>query len=646
MVASILGLEKLGEAQDPQGDWIKNIRKNYGLFLEKIGPVGTIFASKDVHNGDGNEALNMQLRIDPQGENRIIISEAEDHVKVLNSQQVKDALKNALKKASKNQAMSTAKRPPFKFYFFSKMKEGWLKQEGRIFIKQWAEKTKASVDIDALEARKVNEEIFIGFSEENNILEPMAFWCFIRDPSQRKYIYTNGMYVAEGRRNKGFGTELLDSALANLKREGFGILKIGDDQVLKFSYGKYLPTGIAKDVAYQNLIQGLIGRAQGKGALIGVKYYPDGKIYSVDIDVQKYGERGRSRSGTKNQAMTTNRDFLNSVGIINKIQIGIYLAIRGYTLTELKNYDPELGAYVLRNEIMSMLGPKGLPKGLPTGVRAAAFNWMGSVFLDQTTVDLIKSGDEVARIFLRHEQAHTKYLKEHPDYPHGEQSLVDEMYALLDGSIEYWGREKVFEKKKSPFNVGDNVPVRDLFESVEQNLITNVLVQFPEASEHWRERTRKKIAYAIAIIKYFFKSNQSDLIMGYILHAKDLDDILGSIPLEQQQWLIDAGIQPINHAKLREKWLQFKPNPAQLVKSPGGIDFKAGEMNLQIQNSGGGIKFKLNPAMLRQLQNAPGFVPVITNIQPMTDLRLFLGLKEEPKGESQLINSSHQLLRA
>ncbi len=32
--------------------------------------------------------------------------------------------------------------------------------------------------------------------------------------------------------------------------------------------------------------------------------------------------------------------------------------------------------------------------------------------------------------------------------------------------------------------------------------------------------------------------------------------------------------------------------------------------------------------MLEQLQNAPGFVPVIINIQPMTDLRLFLGAQE------------------
>ena len=51
-------------------------------------------------------------------------------------------------------------------------------------------------------------------------------------------------------------------------------------------------------------------------------------------------------------------------------------------------------------------------------------------------------------------------------------------------------------------------------------------------------------------------------------------------------------------------------------------------MHLQTRNNGGEIKFHLNPAMLKQLQNAPGFVPVIINIQPMTNIRAFLGLND------------------
>ncbi len=61
----------------------------------------------------------------------------------------------------------------------------------------------------------------------------------------------------------------------------------------------------------------------------------------------------------------------------------------------------------------------------------------------------------------------------------------------------------------------------------------------------------------------------------------------------------------------------------------GGIDLQADKVNLELQNSGQTIQFKTDPAMLKQLQNAPGFVPVIIDVQPMTDLRLFLGLTDE-----------------
>ncbi|MDO8674710.1 MAG: hypothetical protein Q7K71_01150, partial [Candidatus Omnitrophota bacterium] len=66
---------------------------------------------------------------------------------------------------------------------------------------------------------------------------------------------------------------------------------------------------------------------------------------------------------------------------------------------------------------------------------------------------------------------------------------------------------------------------------------------------------------------------------------------------------------------------------AMLMKK-GGIDLTPANLYLQTRSSGGQIKFYIDPAMLQQLQNAPGFVPVIINIQPMNDLRLFLGIKD------------------
>jgi hypothetical protein len=69
-------------------------------------------------------------------------------------------------------------------------------------------------------------------------------------------------------------------------------------------------------------------------------------------------------------------------------------------------------------------------------------------------------------------------------------------------------------------------------------------------------------------------------------------------------------------------------NPA-MVATRGGIDFTANKTPLEIKNASAGIKFHIDPAMLAQLQNAPGFTPIIINIQPMADIKVFLGLKEE-----------------
>lgn len=58
----------------------------------------------------------------------------------------------------------------------------------------------------------------------------------------------------------------------------------------------------------------------------------------------------------------------------------------------------------------------------------------------------------------------------------------------------------------------------------------------------------------------------------------------------------------------------------------GGIDFNTGLINLQLQNAGRDIRLHIDPTMLHQLQNAPGFVPVIISIQPVRDLKVFLGV--------------------
>jgi len=114
-------------------------------------------------------------------------------------------------------------------------------------------------------------------------------------------------------------------------------------------------------------------------------------------------------------------------------------------------------------------------------------------------------------------------------------------------------------------------------------------------------------------------------------------------------------VEPLNREELRivpsieetqedYKYLRDLPDEAMDVRKNGGIDFTPARMDVQVKTRSPteafgddkkelgndiGIKFHLDPAMLRQLQNAPGFVPVIINMQPMHDLRKFLGVPEK-----------------
>ncbi len=67
---------------------------------------------------------------------------------------------------------------------------------------------------------------------------------------------------------------------------------------------------------------------------------------------------------------------------------------------------------------------------------------------------------------------------------------------------------------------------------------------------------------------------------------------------------------------------QEKKNSAMIAHPFGGIDLTKNV--LQIQNVGDGIKFHIDPGQLAQLQNAPGFVPVIISIRPLNNLQQFL----------------------
>jgi len=108
----------------------------------------------------------------------------------------------------------------------------------------------------------------------------------------------------------------------------------------------------------------------------------------------------------------------------------------------------------------------------------------------------------------------------------------------------------------------------------------------------------------------------------------------GIIPAERIYFLDNERPVEERLVNCQQEWGR---DAAMVGKEYGGIDLTPAIMNLKTQNSGGVIRFRLDPNVLKQLQNATGFVPMIINIQPLPDLTMFLGLNLKQAGKAGIL---------
>ena len=96
-----------------------------------------------------------------------------------------------------------------------------------------------------------------------------------------------------------------------------------------------------------------------------------------------------------------------------------------------------------------------------------------------------------------------------------------------------------------------------------------------------------------------------------------------------------AGLLNIERIEIKDDRIkvalkQFS-DPASLVQKQGGIDLTEDQLNLQIKTEaslrGKPIVFKMDPAILQRLENAPGFTPVVISLEPLKSVENFMGLK-------------------
>ena len=150
-----------------------------------------------------------------------------------------------------------------------------------------------------------------------------------------------------------------------------------------------------------------------------------------------------------------------------------------------------------------------------------------------------------------------------------------------------------------------------------------------------KEYLRQRSSYELARIEYRRSLNKNSLQGNLFYQART--GLMRSVSEDiKMQYFGNNEVSAINTLKSNRAKQAFKAINDSAMLNRGGIDLTFANMSLRTQNAGEGIKFKLGPAMLQQLQNAPGFVPVIISIQPMTDLKLFLGLADNQSATQKL----------
>ncbi|MDE2010023.1 MAG: protein kinase [Candidatus Omnitrophica bacterium] len=167
------------------------------------------------------------------------------------------------------------------------------------------------------------------------------------------------------------------------------------------------------------------------------------------------------------------------------------------------------------------------------------------------------------------------------------------------------------------------------------NIIINqkeaMLIDFGTAREIGTPRPARTMAYSD--IREKISSPSSDMYsLGRTLQEVfDQDDGFKG-PMEELVHRMTGPIALRPSMVQVEKQLQAMAGYNRMEN--GGIDLTAANMNLQTRNSGGKIKVHFDSAQLARWQNAPGFVPVIVNVQPLADLRQFLGIHQNAAAEA------------
>jgi uridine kinase len=150
----------------------------------------------------------------------------------------------------------------------------------------------------------------------------------------------------------------------------------------------------------------------------------------------------------------------------------------------------------------------------------------------------------------------------------------------------------------------------------ERFLLKGTIAQIMESKPQDRPRifAKKLSVFKVSVLNEAFKNSP----MGQALVKAGFHEFHVIFGKEGMEMHVEAWI---NKAMSADDNLAMRSK----IQKTGGIDLTS-DQGLSIQNQGQAVKFYIDPSKLAELQNTPGFVPIIINVQPVTDLRLWLGI--------------------
>ncbi|MBF0490929.1 MAG: hypothetical protein HQL15_10060, partial [Candidatus Omnitrophica bacterium] len=148
-------------------------------------------------------------------------------------------------------------------------------------------------------------------------------------------------------------------------------------------------------------------------------------------------------------------------------------------------------------------------------------------------------------------------------------------------------------------------------------------------------RYESPLPYSDPKYVYFVTDNKLEPPNGYLFPTAIMIGFFDGTDKQNQfktSLVSDNGVAVFDLTQIKPF---FKSDKAMITEAkkedstPGGIDFDLNKVKLETGNSNGEIRFHPDAATLLQLQNASVFTPQILNLQPVTDLKVFLGLNND-----------------